>query len=70
MGAKTSGGNRQHGGGGNDTGKTGNASGSNVKEARGPSYEEQHGKHPPNKLYTGPKEMHPKQKPRGNSDKG
>jgi hypothetical protein len=54
----------------NDTGKSGNDSGSDVKEARGPSYQhqqgnlpgdknEQHqGKHPPNKIYTGPKDMH------------
>jgi hypothetical protein len=40
---------------GNLTGKNGNASGSDVKEARGPSYKERDGKHPPNKLYTGPK---------------
>jgi hypothetical protein len=44
---------------GNETGKTGNDSGSNVKEARGPSYVERHGKHPPNKLYKGPKDMPP-----------
>ena len=55
----------------NDTGKTGNASGSGVKEARGPSYAERHGKHPPNALYKGPKDTHPpKQTTRRNSDKG
>ncbi|WP_194726894.1 hypothetical protein [Noviherbaspirillum malthae] len=54
----------------NDIGKSGNDSGSNVKEARGPSYEhkqgalpsdkseEHQGKHPPNTMYTGPKDMH------------
>jgi hypothetical protein len=41
----------------NDTGKSGNDSGSRVKEARGPSYQERHRKHPPNQLFTGPKEM-------------
>jgi hypothetical protein len=56
---------------GNDTGKTGNASGSNVKESRGPSYDERHGKHPPNELYKGPKDLHPpKQGPRRDSDNG
>lgn len=56
----------------NDTGKSGNASGSNVKEARGPSYEERHGKHPPNKQSTGPKDMHPQKEQPGSrqSDKG
>jgi hypothetical protein len=69
----------------NATGKSGNASGSNVEEARGPSYEhrqgelpsdknEQHqGKHPPNELYKGPKDLHPERDTqRGNrqSDKG
>lgn len=58
-------------GSGNDTGKSGNDSGSNVKEARGPSYQEHHGKHPPNKIYTGPKDMHPpKQTGPRQSDKG
>jgi hypothetical protein len=68
MGGKTQSGSK---GGANDTGKTGNASGSRVKEARGPSYEhrqgelpsdknEQHqGKHPPNTMYKGPKDLHP-----------
>jgi hypothetical protein len=69
----------------NDTGKSGNDSGSRVKEARGPSYEhrqgetskdksEQHqGKHPPNTIYKGPKDLHPPADlDRGNrqSDKG
>jgi len=68
MGAKTSSSDKDTG---NTTGKTGNDSGSNVKEARGPAYEEHHGKHPPNKIYTGPKDMHPpKQVPQRNSDKG
>lgn len=64
-------------GGANATGKNGNDSGSHVKEARGPSYsappsdQEHHGKHPPNKLYTGPKDMHPpKQGGPRQSDKG
>jgi hypothetical protein len=67
MGAKTQSGSK---GTANSTGKSGNASGSNVKEARGPSYEHQQGnrqsdkseehqgKHPPNELYKGPKDMH------------
>jgi hypothetical protein len=56
---------------GNDLGKSGNDSGSNVKEARGPSYVERHGKHPPNQIYKGPEDLHPpKQTRRGNSDKG
>jgi hypothetical protein len=54
----------------NATGKSGNDSGSDVKEARGPSYqhrqgsqqsdksEEHQGKHPPNEIYRGPKDMH------------
>ena len=42
----------------NDSGKSGNDSGSHVKEACGPSYEERHGKHPPNKIFTGLKDMH------------
>jgi hypothetical protein len=82
MGAKTGTGSK---GTENATGKSGNDSGSKVKEARGPSYasrqgdspsdkNEQHqGKHPPNKIYTGPKEMHPERDTsRGNrqSDKG
>lgn len=46
----------------NDTGKTGNDSGSNVKEARGPAYDEHRGKHPPNTMYKGPKDMHPPKK--------
>ena len=46
----------------NSTGKTGNDSGSRVKEARGPSYEEHHGKNPPNTLFNGPKDMHPPKK--------
>ncbi len=66
MGGKTS----KHGSE-NATGKSGNASGSNVQEARGPAYEhrqgelpsdknEQHqGKHPPNTIYKGPKDLHP-----------
>lgn len=41
----------------NEQGKSGNDSGSRVKEARGPSYVERHGKHPPNKIYTGPKDQ-------------
>jgi hypothetical protein len=57
-------------GSGNATGKSGNASGSKVKEAKGPSYahrqgelpsdkNEQHeGKHPPNTIYKGPKDLH------------
>lgn len=72
-------------GGGNETGKTGNASGSNVQEAKGPAYEhkqgenpsdksEQHqGKHPPNTIYKGPKDLHPEPASRpGNrqSDRG
>jgi hypothetical protein len=68
MGAKTGSGSK---GTPNDTGKSGNDSGSRVKEARGPSYEhrqgetpsdksEQHqGKHPPNTIYKGPKDLHP-----------
>jgi hypothetical protein len=68
MGAKTSTSSQNTG---NDTGKSGNDSGSHVKEARGPSYVEHHGKHPPNKIYTGPKDMHPpEQTQRRNSDKG
>lgn len=73
-------GNKGHAGGtgnGNDTAKTGNASGSHVKEARCPSYEpppsdqEHRGKHPPNKIYTGPKDMHPHHDTRSKqSDKG
>ena len=67
MGAKTGTGSK---GSPNDTGKSGNDSGNDVKEARGPSYEHQQGvvpsdkneehqgKHPPNKIYTGPKDMH------------
>lgn len=41
----------------NQTGKSGNDSGPNVKEARGPSYDTKgrRGKHPPNKIFTGPK---------------
>jgi hypothetical protein len=68
----------------NRTGKSGNASGSRVKEARGPSYEhhqgslqsdktEQHqGKHPPNTVNKGPKDLHPAKAPRGSrqSEKG
>jgi hypothetical protein len=69
----------------NDTGKSGNASGSRVEEARGKSYEhrqgenpsdknEQHeGKHPPNTIYKGPKDLHKSSDlDRGNrqSDKG
>lgn len=62
---------KQSTGSGNDTGKSGNDSGSNVKEARGPSYDERHGKHPPNTLYKGPKDMHPPKQPtQRNSDKG
>lgn len=59
MGAKDGSGSKHNA---NDTGKTGNDSGSNVKEARGPSYVEHHGKHPPNELYKGPKDMHPTKK--------
>jgi len=67
MGAKTGTGSKSSP---NDTGKSGNDSGSNVKEARGPAYEHQQGalpedkneehqgKHPPNKIFTGPKDMH------------
>lgn len=55
--AKTGSGNK---GSANDTGKSGN-----VKEARGPSYEERYGKHPPNKQYTGPKDMHPQKEQSG-----
>ena len=65
MGGKTHSGSK---GDANDTGKSGNASGSNVKEAKGPAYEhrqgenpsdksEQHqGKHPPNTIFKGPKD--------------
>jgi hypothetical protein len=82
MGAKTGSGSK---GTANDTGKSGNDSGSRVKEARGPAYEhrqgetpsdksEQHqGKHPPNTIYKGPKDLHQSGDPdRGNrqSDKG
>jgi hypothetical protein len=82
MGAKTGSGSK---GTANDTGKSGNASGSRVEEARGKSYEhrqgenpsdksEQHqGKHPPNTIYKGPKDLHPSgDSERGNrqSDKG
>lgn len=68
MGAKTSSSSHNTG---NETGKSGNDSGSHVKEANGPSYVERHGKHPPNKQNTGPHEMHPpKQVPQRNSDKG
>lgn len=49
----------------NYTGKTGNDSGSRVKEARGPSYIERHGKHPPNTLYKGPKDLHRSRQGRG-----
>lgn len=38
----------------NDTGKTGNASGSRVKQAQGPSYDERHGT-----IYKDPKDLHP-----------
>lgn len=67
MGGKTHSGSK---GDANDTGKSGNASGSRVKEARGPSYagqqgaqpsdkSEQHqGKHPPNTINKGPKDLH------------
>jgi hypothetical protein len=43
-------------GSGNATGKSGNDSGSKVKEARGASYDERHGKHPSNKVSTGNKQ--------------
>jgi hypothetical protein len=40
----------------NQTGKSGNSSGSRVREARGDSHGTKgRGKHPPNKLYTSPK---------------
>jgi hypothetical protein len=72
--SKAGGGNK---GSANDTGKHGNASGSHVKEARGPSYkppasdQEHSGKHPPNKIYTGPKDMQPHVKTGSRqSDKG
>jgi hypothetical protein len=67
MGAKTESGSK---GNANDTGKSGNDSGSHVKEAQGPSYQhkqgnlpsdknEQHqGKHPPNTINKGPKDLH------------
>lgn len=58
MGAKSTSGNKNTG---NPTGKSGNASGPDVKEATGGSYEQSgRGKHPKNKIYTGPKDMHDK----------
>jgi hypothetical protein len=82
MGAKTDSGGK---GTANDTGKSGNDSGSRVENAGGKAYEhrqgenpsdknEQHqGKHPPNTIYKGPKDLHPSgDSERGNrqSDKG
>jgi hypothetical protein len=62
----------KHGNHSSNRSKSGNDSGSDVKEARGPSYESSGGKHPPNEIHKGPKDLHPrsKQDPDRHSQKG